>query len=59
MKPCKEVHIIQVIPRRGNTPGCDGRNATNVFRPREDIVPTFNKALLRSSKSDKADLSVL
>ena len=39
MKPRKELHIIQGLPRNGNIPTCDGRDATNLFRPREDIVP--------------------
>ena len=30
---------LRVISRRGNTPTYDGRDATNLFRPREDIVP--------------------
>jgi len=39
MKPHKELHIIKVIPRSGDIPACDGRDATNLFSPREDIVP--------------------
>jgi hypothetical protein len=39
MKPRKELHIIQELLRSGDLPACDGRDATNLFRPREDIVP--------------------
>jgi hypothetical protein len=39
MKLRNELHIIKVIPRSGGIPACDGRDATNLFRPREDIVP--------------------
>ena len=39
MKPRKEVHIIKVIPRSGDTPACDGQDATDLSRPREDIIP--------------------
>ncbi|MBP1697905.1 MAG: hypothetical protein H6Q41_3093 [Deltaproteobacteria bacterium] len=39
MKPRKELHIIQELPQSGNMPACDGREATNLFIPREDIAP--------------------
>ena len=39
MKPRKKLHIIQELPQSGNIPACDGRDAKNLFRPREHIVP--------------------
>jgi hypothetical protein len=39
MKPRKELHMIQDLPRSGNIPACDGRDGTNLLTPREDITP--------------------
>jgi hypothetical protein len=50
MKPCKELHIIQVIPRSGDIPGCDGRDATNLFTPPEDIVPGIQHSFTEITK---------
>jgi hypothetical protein len=59
MKTCKELHIIQELPRSGNIPASDGRDVINLSQPGKILLSAFNTALPRPPKSEKADLSVL